>query len=75
MWTKDQIIDPGSVRWLRSPTVLLILALLSLAIAFLLTGHGNHLVDALLYVPFAACLLAHLFMHQGHNHQRQSDKR
>jgi hypothetical protein len=73
MSMNDQINGPGWVTWLLSPSALLVLGLFSLVGALLFTGHGNHLIDALFYLPFAACLLMHLFMHHGHHHHH-SDK-
>ena len=74
MSMNDQIYSPGWATRLSSPTVLVILALFSLAGALLFAGHGNHLVVALFYLPFAGCLLMHLFMRHGHHHHHSDEK-
>ncbi len=72
MSMNEQVHDPGWTVRLLSPTMLVSIGLLSLAGALLFAGHGNHLVDALFYLPFAGCLLMHFFMHRGRHHR--SDK-
>jgi len=34
------------------------------------TAHQEHLADILVFLPLAACLLLHLFMHRGHGHSQ-----
>jgi DUF2933 family protein len=67
MLTRDQLTS-SAPAWLLSPMALLSVAALLLAAGLYFTGHGEHLVAALFYLPLAACLLMHLFMHGKHRH-------
>jgi hypothetical protein len=42
------------------------LAILGVGGYWLWINHQQHVVDALVYLPLAACMLMHLFMHRGH---------
>lgn len=51
-----------------SPMGLIGLAIVAVGGYSLWTNHQEHVVDALIYLPLAACLLMHFFMHGGHDH-------
>ena len=51
-----------------SPTGLIGLAIAAVGGYSLWTNHQEHVVDALIYLPLAACLLMHFFMHGSHGH-------
>ncbi|WP_316980381.1 DUF2933 domain-containing protein [Shumkonia mesophila] len=51
-----------------SPVGLIGLAILGVGGYSLWTNHREHVVDALVYLPLAACMLMHFFMHGGHGH-------
>jgi hypothetical protein len=73
MLTNDQTNSRALAMRLVSPTALVLLGLLTLAGGLLFTGHGNHLIDALVYLPLVGCLLMHLFMHHGHHHHHSDE--
>ena len=54
------------IRWLRSPTGLILLAFLGIASFYLVTEHTAHVFGFLPYVLLLLCPLLHLFMHGGH---------
>jgi len=59
----------GTLRNLMaSPFGPVIVASAGLGAYYLWTAHTEHVLDALIYLPLAACLLMHLFMHRGHGH-------
>ncbi|GIK37499.1 MAG: hypothetical protein BroJett011_13320 [Chloroflexota bacterium] len=53
--------------WLRSPTGLILLAFLVIAVFYLVTEHTAHVFGFLPYALLLLCPLLHLFMHGGHN--------
>ena len=63
------------IRWLRSPTGLILLAFLGIASFYLVTEHTAHVFGFLPYVLLLLCPLLHLFMHGGHGgHGGHGDK-
>ena len=52
--------------WLRSPTGLVLLAFLAIAVFYLVTEHAAHFFGFLPYALLLLCPLLHLFMHGGH---------
>lgn len=67
MLTRDQI-SSRAPAWLSSLWTLLGVGAFLLAGGLYFTGHGEHLVAALFYLPLAGCLLMHLFMRGKHRH-------
>lgn len=55
-----------------SPAGLIGLAIVAIGGYSLWTNHQEHVVDALFYLPLAACLLMHFFMHGGHGGDKSS---
>lgn len=48
-------------------------AIVVIAGILLFTEHRPHVLDALVWLPFLACPLMHLFMHGGHGAHRGHD--
>lgn len=46
-------------------TGIVLIALMAIAMFYLLTEHSAHLFGALPYLPLLLCPLLHLFMHRG----------
>ena len=57
---------PGRPSRLRSPSGLLLLAIVALAAVYPVAEHGDHLVALLPFAVILLCPLMHLFMHGGH---------
>jgi hypothetical protein len=57
---------PGRLSWVRSPSGLLLLAIVALAAVYAVAEHGDHLVALLPFAFILLCPLMHLFMHGGH---------
>ncbi len=66
--------DMGLRDLIASPTGLIGFAIVAVGGYSLWTNHQEHVVDALVYLPLAVCLLLHVFMHGGHGHGHGGDK-
>jgi hypothetical protein len=64
MMTKHPVRTPS---WLRSRTVLVLLAFLAIAAFFLITEHTAHVLGALPFLLVLLCPLLHLFLHGRHS--------
>ena len=65
--------EPSSkAAFLTSPVGLVLMGFLAIAGAYLWMEHRAHLLGALVWLPLAACLLMHVFMHHGHGGHGQN---
>jgi len=65
MTTNDSSQKHG---WVWSPSGLVLLAFLAIAVFFLITEHWAHVLGVLPYLLFLLCPLLHLLMHGWHGH-------
>jgi hypothetical protein len=57
----------------KSPSGVVFLCFLGVALFFLLTEHTAHVLGALPYLLVLACPLMHLLHHRGHHHGGAAD--
>ena len=60
--------SPQKHGWVWSPSGLVLLAFLTIAVFFLLTEHWAHILGVLPYLLFLLCPVLHLLMHGWHGH-------
>ena len=60
--------SPQKHGWVWSPSGLVLLAFLTIAVFFLLTEHWAHVLGVLPYLLFLLCPVLHLLMHGWHGH-------